>query len=184
MRGGVRVFVVGVALSLSAPAQAQVLEIGGDGAVVRHAGPEVITPEGRQPLHRPAPEPRIDVGHEIESAAERTGVHPRLIEAVAWTESRHNLRAVSPKGARGVMQLMPETARDLGVDPNDPAQNILGGALYLRAQLQAFDGDVVKALAAYNAGPGAVRRHGGTPPYRETQDYVARVLARLAVTQP
>ena len=97
--------------------------------------------------------------------------------ALVDQESRFNPRAVSPKGARGLAQLMPTTARSLGVnDSFDPAENLDGGARYFTAQLQRF-GDVRLALAAYNAGPEAVVRHGGIPPYRETQAHVRRVLA-------
>ena len=79
---------------------------------------------------------------------------------------------------------MPRTARDLGVDPHDPAANLQGGAAYLRVLLDRFDGDLVKAIAAYNAGPGAIDRHRGVPPYPETRRYVAAVLARLAAATP
>ncbi|MCA9757496.1 MAG: lytic transglycosylase domain-containing protein [Candidatus Eisenbacteria bacterium] len=99
-----------------------------------------------------------------------------LLKAVVQVESGGNVRAVSPKGAQGLMQLMPGTARELGVsDPFDPEQNVRGGAAYLAKQIERF-GDLPRALAAYNAGPGAVQRHGGVPPYRETQRYVSRVL--------
>jgi soluble lytic murein transglycosylase-like protein len=112
-------------------------------------------------------------------AARRHGLDPDLVMAVAAVESGFRPAAVSPKGARGVMQLMPGTARDLGVaDPLDPAANLDGGTRYLRDLLARFDGDLPKALAAYNAGPGAVKRHQGVPPYKETQDYVQRVLRR------
>lgn len=130
------------------------------------------------PMHPRAPRPAL--AEMFRTSGEQSLVSDRLIEAVAWTESRFNVSAVSPKGARGVMQLMPGTARGLGVDPRDPAQNIRGGAAYLRTLLDQFDGDIVKTLAAYNAGPNAVRRHGGPPPYAETQAYIAQVLNRLA----
>ena len=110
----------------------------------------------------------------------RFDVSPSLIEALVWQESRWNARAVSPVGARGLAQLMPGTARDLGVNPDDPFANLEGGARYLRMQLDRFDGDVEKALAAYNAGPGRVARAGGIPRIRETQNYVAAIMGRLS----
>jgi soluble lytic murein transglycosylase-like protein len=112
----------------------------------------------------------------VRQAAQANGMDPALVAAVARAESGFNPAAVSPAGAQGLMQLMPSTARGLGVtDPFDPAQNLDGGARYLRAQLDRF-GDPALALAAYNAGPGAVSRAGGIPPYAETQTYVQRVL--------
>lgn len=113
----------------------------------------------------------------FENAARVYGVDANLLRAVAWTESRGRNDAVSPKGARGVMQLMPATAAQLGVDPHDPVANINGGAAYLAQQLATFH-DVPLALAAYNAGPGAVIRYRGVPPYAETRDYVAKVMGR------
>lgn len=110
----------------------------------------------------------------------RYDVSAALLEALVWQESRWREGAVSPVGARGLAQLMPGTARMLGVDAGDPAANLEGGARYLRAQLDTFGGDVEKALAAYNAGPGRVARAGGVPAIRETQDYVAAILARLS----
>lgn len=100
-----------------------------------------------------------------------------LFEAMIWQESRFNQRAKSPKGALGLAQLMPGTASLLGVDPSDPMQNLDGGARYLLTQLQNFRSPTL-ALAAYNAGPAAVRKYGGVPPYRETRDYVVRILSR------
>lgn len=116
----------------------------------------------------------------IDKAAEGAGVDPRLLAALAWSESGFDPRARSAAGATGLVQLMPGTARGLGVtDTTDPAQSLRGGATYLRQQLQAFGGDPALALAAYNAGPTAVRRHGGVPPYAETQKYVKTVLDRF-----
>jgi soluble lytic murein transglycosylase-like protein len=115
----------------------------------------------------------------IEEAAGKTGLPEALISAVMATESGYRTDAVSPAGAMGLMQLMPGTARALGVeDPYDARQNILGGAEYLRRQLAHF-GSVEHALAAYNAGPRAVEQYGGIPPFSETQDYVRRVLTKL-----
>ena len=117
-----------------------------------------------------------DTGAMIQAAAEKSGVDPRLLSAVAETESGGNQDAVSAAGAIGVMQLMPDTAAGLGVNPYDKQQNIEGGAKYIRQMLDTFGGDVQKAVAAYNAGPQAVRDYGGVPPYRETQNYVNKVM--------
>jgi hypothetical protein len=116
---------------------------------------------------------------DIQSAATQHNVHPDLIKAVMKQESGGRHTARSPVGAIGLMQLMPGTAEDLGVDPSDPQQNIMGGAKYLRQMLDMFDGDTDKALAAYNAGPGNVRKYKGIPPFKETRNYVKRVNANL-----
>jgi soluble lytic murein transglycosylase-like protein len=113
----------------------------------------------------------------INDAATRNGVDPALLKALIRQESNFNPNARSGAGAVGLTQLMPSTAAGLGVgDPTDPTQAVEGGAKYLRQQLDRFGGDPAKALAAYNAGPGAVERFGGVPPYAETQAYVQRVL--------
>ncbi len=120
-------------------------------------------------------------GPAIEAAARETGLEPELVLAVILQESGGNARAVSPRGARGLMQLMPATARELGVrDPHDPQDGIRGGARYLAQMRERYDGDLTLALAAYNAGPGNVDRAGGNvPPFRETQQYVARITDML-----
>lgn len=116
----------------------------------------------------------------VAELAAKYDISPALLEAVVWQESRWNPAAVSPVGARGLAQLMPGTARQMGVNPHDPHANLEGGARYLRMQLDAFGGDVEKALAAYNAGPARVVRAGGIPAIRETRNYVASIMARLA----
>ncbi len=113
------------------------------------------------------------------AAARRHGLDPDLVLAVVQVESGFRPDAVSPKGAQGLMQLMPGTANALGVlDPLDPGQNLDGGARHLGALVARYDGDLNRALAAYNAGEGAVARHRGVPPYRETRDYVKKILKR------
>jgi soluble lytic murein transglycosylase-like protein len=120
-------------------------------------------------------------GAEITAAAQRNGLDPALLAGLVKQESGFNPNAGSPAGAQGLCQLMPGTARGLGVtDLHDPVQSIEGGAKYLAQQLKTFNGDVARALAAYNAGPGAVQRYGGVPPYAETQNYVRAVQANAA----
>jgi soluble lytic murein transglycosylase-like protein len=117
-------------------------------------------------------------GAEITDAAQRNGLDPALLAGLIKQESGFNPNARSGAGAQGLTQLMPGTAAGLGVsNPLDPAQAIEGGAKYLKQQLDRFGGDVARALAAYNAGPGAVQRFGGVPPYAETQNYVRAVQA-------
>ena len=134
----------------------------------------VIDPE-EVTLKLPAP-----FREDVIMLAQRFDLSPALLEALVWQESRWRTNAVSPVGARGLAQLMPGTARYLGVDPDDPRQNLEGGARYLREQLDRFGGDLEKALAAYNAGPGRVQKAGGIPRIRETQLYVAAIMCRLS----
>lgn len=178
-------------VAIAAPANAQVIELAPDGAAAVWTGPVVSSSSGRRPIAPPPPPQRAAltatptvapaaVAEAIHAAAARRQLSAKLIAAVAWQESRLNPKAVSPRGALGVMQLRPGTAAGLGVDPTDLRANVDGGAAYLGQLLQQFDGDLVLALAAYDAGPEAVRRFGGVPPYPETRAYVAAVLDRLA----
>ncbi len=129
------------------------------------------------PIAVPVPIRPVDP---VEAAARKLGLPPEFVKSVARIESAFQQKAVSPKGAIGVMQLMPDTARELGVDPHDAEQNIEGGTRLLRDLLLKYQNEpdqVRRALAAYNAGAGAVARYNGTPPYAETQNYVNKVLA-------
>jgi hypothetical protein len=124
-----------------------------------------------------ATQPQVDLNEVVNTASGRYRLDPDLVNSVIKAESGFNVRAVSPKGARGLMQLMPGTASQLGV-PNafDPQANVEGGTKYLRELLERYDFDLVKALAAYNAGPHRVEQFGGVPPYYETRAYVARIV--------
>ncbi|MGA3189408.1 MAG: lytic transglycosylase domain-containing protein [Bryobacteraceae bacterium] len=124
----------------------------------------------------PAPPKSTDPKVLVHEAAIRNSLPPAFVASVAKAESAMKQSAISPKGAIGVMQLMPGTAKALAADPHDTEQNIDAGTRLLHDLLVKYDGDVVKALAAYNAGPGAVDRYNGLPPYRETQQYVNKVI--------
>lgn len=123
-----------------------------------------------------APKAADDPTTMVKAAAQRYALPENFVESVAKVESAMKTKAVSPKGAIGVMQLMPGTAQQLGADATDPEQNIDAGTKLLRELLIKYDGDVVKALAAYNAGAGAVDKYQGLPPYPETQSYVDKVI--------
>jgi soluble lytic murein transglycosylase-like protein len=114
----------------------------------------------------------------VEAAARKNGLPPNFVHSVVSAESGYKTDAVSPKGAIGLMQLMPATAQTYGVNPHDPGQNVEAGAAYLRELLIKYNGDARLALAAYNAGPGAVSKYNGVPPYAETQTYIERVLRK------
>ncbi len=165
--------------------------VAGSAAAERSAGVFIFTaPDGtRRIVNIPARGPgtitipqgatarRTALWPTVEEAAHSHGLDPRLVDLVIRMESGYNPRALSPKGARGVMQLMPETASLYGVaNAFDPLQNIRAGVHYLKDLLQRFNSNVALALAAYNAGPGAVEKNGGVPPYDETQNYVKAIL--------
>lgn len=192
---------IGVAAAfVASPAHSQVMDIAPDGTVsVRQGAGEanwqvVTSPASNEMVDQtgqlivpawaytdigPAPVP-AQYAAALKQAAAAANVSPSLLAALVWQESRWNAQALSPKGAMGLAQLMPATARDLGVNPADPISNLNGGARYLRQLLDLFDGNVEKALAAYNAGPGRVRSAGGIPAIAETQAYVTSIVRRIA----
>jgi soluble lytic murein transglycosylase-like protein len=142
--------------------------------IVLNVVPNEIVEKGEEP-QKVALFPQLE--DIIAPAATKYGVAPELVAAVIWAESSGDPNARSRRGARGLMQLMPRTAKELGVARIlDPRENVEGGTRYLRQMLDAHEGDVSLALAAYNAGPEAVRRYGGIPPYPETREYVGRVI--------
>ena len=136
--------------------------------------PPAVTPVSQQPIPV-APSPR----ELADAAADKYGLPRKLVRSVMAAESGFSPQATSPKGAIGLMQLMPATAQELGVDATDPAQNVDAGARYLRDLLLRYDGALWHALAAYNAGPAAVEKYKGVPPYSETIHYVSRIDREL-----
>jgi soluble lytic murein transglycosylase-like protein len=141
---------------------------------VAAANPAPVAPQPTKPADVDPKE--VSPKEMVRAAALRSGLPPEFVQSVAQVESGFRPDAVSPKGALGVMQLMPATAKTLGADPHDTAQNIDAGTRLLRELLLKYDGDVVKALAAYNAGEGAVDKYQGVPPYNETRWYVKKVV--------
>jgi len=145
-----------------------------DAASVRGFEAEEYAPPAPA-IPAPVTPPALSASQLADAAADKYGLPRRLVRSVISTESGFQPRVVSPKGAIGLMQLMPATAEALGADPRDPAQNVDAGTRYLRDLLQKYHGGLWHALAAYNAGPGAVDKYQGVPPYRETIDYVGRI---------
>ncbi|HTT64723.1 MAG TPA: lytic transglycosylase domain-containing protein [Bryobacteraceae bacterium] len=140
---------------------------------------QVAAPAAAAPAANPA-----SIGELVENAARKYGLPPAFVRAVVAAESGFQTNAVSPKGAIGLMQLMPGTARELGADPQIPAQNVDAGTRYLRDLLLKYDKHAYSALAAYNAGAGAVDKYHGVPPYRETQNYIRNVLRNWRKQNP
>lgn len=167
----------------SYPALALAATTGGVKIVVGASGRKVIlneslTQRASRLSTKLAPLPDESIEPMIARHSDAQSLDPKLVRALIQAESGYNVKAVSNKGAIGLMQLMPDTASELNIrDPYDPDQNIKGGTMYLRQMLDHFAGKVELAIAAYNAGPGAVEKHGGIPPFAETRDYVKRVLA-------
>jgi soluble lytic murein transglycosylase-like protein len=153
------------------------------GQMVTYAVPRSASVRSTTPADLTSRSAAFDDYIEVHAASQ--GVSPDLVRAVIQVESAFNPEAVSPKGAMGLMQLMPATARELDVDnPFHPEDNIRGGVAYLRQLLDRYDGNVELALAAYNAGPGSVAKYGTVPPYRETQDYVKKVTGKSGPVAP
>lgn len=171
------------AIAVAASSQAQVLELGAGGVTV-YDRPFTFSQDGASPIALQAPPGKaarpIAASPALLAGALSASLSPDLVEAVAWRESRGRHGLVSRRGAVGEMQLTPGTARAMKVDATNAEQNYRGGATYLAVMLKRYDGDLERALAAYNAGPGAVDRHRGVPPYRETKAYVAAVMDRLS----
>jgi soluble lytic murein transglycosylase-like protein len=170
---------VGAVLSRINQIQSRMHELGQAASPATGAArPSFASQLWRMPTAHAGKAPPAGLEGMITRAATTHNVRPQLLRAVVQVESGFNPRAVSPKGAQGLMQLMPGTSAALGVsDPFDPEQNLMAGARYLRQNLDRFGGDERLALAAYNAGSAPVQRYGGVPPYPETQQYVRNVLA-------
>lgn len=146
---------------------------------------EAPVQRARRLSSRFVPVPSVDISLAIDRHSDAQQIDPKLVRAVIQVESGYNHRARSNKGAMGLMQLMPGTASQLRVqDPYDPDENVRGGTQYLRQLINRFPGKLELAVAAYNAGPGAVEKYKGIPPYRETRDYVKRVLSLYQGGEP
>ncbi|MGB0034237.1 MAG: lytic transglycosylase domain-containing protein [Candidatus Acidiferrales bacterium] len=157
------------------------------GGVIEVRAEEIVSiePEEMFPANPPATPLAVPFGELIRAASKKHGVDENLITHVIESESNFNPKAISPRRAYGLMQLLPQTAVRFGVeDVFNPAQNIDAGTRYLKELLEKYNGDTGLALAAYNAGPEKVEHYGGVPPYRETQDYVRRIKSKLAAPTP
>ena len=155
--------------------------------VVRFEQEDYTPPQAGPATPQAAPSPTVKpagVAELVDNAARKYGLPPAFVRAVVAAESGYRANAVSPKGAIGLMQLMPGTARGLGADPTIPEQNVDAGTRYLRDLLLRYDNQAYHALAAYNAGPGAVDKYHGVPPYRETQNYILNVLRNWKKQSP
>ena len=171
LRAARRTALVGLLGCLALPAEAEVR------LTQLPDGSRLMSNSGSYRRSSAAPRARPEIDALIETHARRQRLDPKLVHAVVRVESSYNSAALSRKGAMGLMQLMPATARSLSVeDPYDPDENLRGGTTYLRRLIDRFGGDLELALASYNAGPEAVDRYRGLPPYIETHDYVDRVL--------
>ena len=171
-----------IAQITGAPAPVEAPAAGGFNAALVAAlfGESSQPADGSENATAAAPVPSEQIDQLVQQNADIWQVDPALIKSVIANESSFDANATSPVGAQGLMQLMPETAAALGVrNPYDPAQNVAGGTRYLRSLLDRFNGNTRLAVAAYNAGPGAVERYGDVPPYAETQNYVQNVLGSL-----
>jgi hypothetical protein len=197
---GLALGIVGAALHASSPPPRKVTLVvrpdARSGKLVRSAvvtsrvvAPSVVEPrkvdEAAEERKAPPPPPPSTFREAIENVAYRHALPVQLLHSVIRVESNYNPWAVSPKGAQGLMQLIPATARRFGVsNAFDPMQNLEGGARYLRYLLDLYKGDPKLALAAYNAGEGAVARYGGVPPYAETWNYLIQIRRRLEESRP
>lgn len=166
-------------------ADGSIVRLYANGGITEIPAPQITGFEADEvaPVVPPLVQPVLSTEDLIADAAKRNGLPVEFVRSVVAAESAFRTDAVSPKGAIGLMQLMPATAREYGAEPSDPRQNVEAGTQYLRDLLLKYQHDdhqVLRALAAYNAGPGTVDRYHGVPPYRETIEYITRVLRKYA----
>lgn len=179
-------FIIFVTLHIPVAVNATVIEFNGDGSVTTFVASDYLAASRHQEkkpqvskFHKNW-QPKSNFDHLIEAAALKYSLDKEIIHAIIETESRYRVDAVSPKGAQGLMQLMPSTAKLYGItDPFDPSQNINAGTKHLKYLLDRYRGDLPIAVAAYNAGEGAVEKYNGIPPYQETINYVEKITDLL-----